>query len=242
MNSRGRVRERAADGRPLRLSGTVHDVTARRQADDRLRASLREKEVLLKEIHHRVKNNLQIISSLLDLQSAYTDDPQAVALFEESRGRVRSMALIHERLYRADDLARVDFELYVRSLTDDLFRAYRVHHDEIDLDVEVTAPPLTIDLAIPCGLLINELVSNCLKHAFRGRDRGLVRVALTRDGAEHCLVVEDDGVGFPPGLDFRATSSLGLQLVTTLVDQLNGEVELATAPRTRFEIRFPPKG
>ncbi len=136
----------------------------------------------MKEIHHRVKNNLQIVSALLDLQSEQTQDEQALEMFKESRGRVRSMALIHERLYRSQDLARVDFAEYVRNLAADLYHAYKVSDDEVALDVEVDVPPLPIDIAIPCGLLINELVSNALKHAFPDGAAGRLRVALHRNG------------------------------------------------------------
>jgi two-component sensor histidine kinase len=160
---------------------SFHDVTAVREANDRLVASVREKEVMLQEIHHRVKNNLQVISTLLELQEDAVRDPAAVAAFRESRGRVRSMALIHERLYRSADLARVAFEPYLRALAEDLLRAYRAD-GAVRLEVAVSAPPLPLDTAIPLGLLVNELVSNCLKYAFAGRTGGMIAVSLAPAG------------------------------------------------------------
>ena len=233
------ARLRDPAGRHLGFVKVTRDVSERRATEERVRASLREKEVLLKEIHHRVKNNLQIVSALLDLQSGHTADPRALEMFQESRGRVKSMALIHERLYRSTDLARVNFAEYVRHLADDLYRTYRVSDDEIALEVEVDVPPLPIDIAIPCGLLLNELMSNCLKHAFRDATAGLIRVSLTADpDGTNVLVVADDGAGFPADTDFRNTTSFGLQLVTTLVEQLDGTVTLTGGPGATFTVRF----
>ena len=220
--------------------GTLTDITPRKLAEGQLKASLREKEVLLKEIHHRVKNNLQIVSTLLDIQSGHTDDKQALEMFKESRGRVRSMALIHERLYRSQDLARVNFNEYVRQLAADLFQAYKVSDDAIVLEMDVDVPPLPIDIAIPCGLLINELITNAFKHAFTDATEGRLRVALHRSGDNaNVLTVADTGTGFPRDLDFRNTTSFGLQLVITLVEQLNGAIELKTDRGTEFSITFP---
>ncbi|MBY0456586.1 MAG: PAS domain S-box protein, partial [Gemmataceae bacterium] len=214
---------------------TTQDITARKRAEEQVRASLGEKEVMLKEIHHRVKNNLQIVSALLELQARHAGDPAVLGLFAESRARVRSMALIHERLYRSSDLARVDFAEYVRQLARDLYRAYRV---ELDVDV----PPLPVDVAIPCGLLLNELMSNCLKHAFRGRPTGVLRVAFHQAaGGVHELRVADDGLGLPPGFDLTRAESFGLQLVVTLAEQLGGEVEVTGGPGTAFAVRFPAR-
>jgi PAS domain S-box-containing protein len=235
-------------GRPMftdagTLRGGVavfRDITAQKHAEEQTKASLREKEILLKEIHHRVKNNLQIVCALLDLQSCHTDDRRALEMFKESQARVKSMALIHERLYRSQDLAHVDFAEYVRRLADDLYNAYKISNEEIVLDVDVDVPPMSIDIAIPCGLLINELMSNAFKHAFAEATHGDLRVALHRiDDNTNMLVVADTGALFPGGLDFRTTTSFGLQLVNTLVEQLNGEIELKTDRRTEFTITFP---
>ncbi|MGL4550888.1 MAG: sensor histidine kinase, partial [Gemmataceae bacterium] len=214
-------------------------ITPRKLAEEQVKASLREKEVLLKEIHHRVKNNLQIVSTLLDLQAGYTADPLALAMFKQSRARVRSMALIHERLYRSQDLARVDFAEYVRQLADDLCRNYPLYGDLVTLDVDVDIPPLPIDLAIPCGLLINELISNAFKHAFAGDAGGRLSLGLRHDGERNVLTVEDTGPGLPPGTDIRNTPSFGLQLVVTLVEQLRGEIDVTGGPGASFTITFP---
>ncbi len=226
-------------GRPLYFIAQIQDITVRKRSEEQMATSLREKETLLKEIHHRVKNNLQIVSTLLDLQSDHTSDPQTLEMFRESRGRVKSMALIHERLYRSQDMARVDFAEYVRQLADDLYRTYKLS-DDIRLELDIDIPPLPIDLAIPCGLLLNELMSNCFKHAFAGATEGCLRVALRRDGSgANVLIVADTGPGFPADTDFRNTASFGLQLVNTLVEQLDGEIELTAERGTTFTVRFP---
>jgi PAS domain S-box-containing protein len=206
-----------------------------------LAAALKEKESLLKEIHHRVKNNLQVISSLLKLQSATVDDPDTVHALEDCRHRVRSMALVHEKLYRSTDLARIDFGQYVRELAAYLFRSYGAQQSGVALQIDVDEASLSIDAAIPCGLIITELVSNCLNHGFRGREAGHVMVALRADNRSGwVLTVSDDGVGFPPNLDFRNTNSLGLQLVSTLTQQLAGSVQRRDREGggTAFEICF----
>lgn len=226
------------NGVPLHFISQIQDITQRKRTEEQVRASLREKEVLLKEIHHRVKNNLQIVSTLLDLQSGHTADSQALEMFRESRERVKSMALIHERLYRSQDMARVYFAEYVRQLAGDLYRSYRVS-DDIRLELDVDIPPLSIDIAIPCGLLLNELMSNCFKHAFKDARKGYVRVSLNRIEEANVLVVADSGVGFPADTDFRNTASFGLQLVNTLVAQLNGKMELTTERGTTVTVRFP---
>lgn len=228
---------RAGDGTGPATVASFHDVTEARALDAQVRASLREKELLLKEIHHRVKNNLQIVSTLLDLQSDFTTDRAALTMFAESRSRVKSMALVHERLYKSHDVARVDFGEYAEQLAGDLFRAYRASDEAVRLVVDVTAPPLPLDVAIPCGLLLNELMSNCFKHAFAGGRTGTLRVALSTDGGAHQLTVADDGPGLPPGYDFRNAASFGLQLVSTLVEQLGGTIDVG-GPGATFTVRF----
>ncbi|MGQ9559951.1 MAG: PAS domain S-box protein [Candidatus Oleimicrobiaceae bacterium] len=211
----------------------------RKRSSDQLKASLKEKEVLLKEIHHRVKNNMQVISSMLNLQSGCVTNPEVETVLRDSQNRVRSMALIHEKLYQSRDLSRIDFADYVSKLTNDLFRSYGVNPDCIELVAHAEAVSLGIDAAIPCGLIINELVSNCLKHAFPDGRKGRVEVTLLPKNGMYELTVRDNGVGFPKGLDFRNTDSLGLQLVTTLTEQLDGTVELTTnGEGTEFRILF----
>jgi len=215
------------------------EITERKRAEEQIKASLKEKEVLLKEIHHRVKNNLQAISSLLYLQSKNIVDERTLEMFQDGRNRVRSMALVHERLYQSGDLARVDFAEYTQSLANSLFRSYGVNSNIIKLKINVDGVFLGIDTAIPCGLIINELVSNSLKHAFPNGREGEIRIELCSDNdGQFTLMVSDNGVGFPENLDFRNTKSLGLQLVNTLVAQLEGTVELDRSGETAFRITF----
>ncbi len=219
-----------------------------RERTRELEASLAEKEVLLKEIHHRVKNNLQVISSLLNLQSGYINDEAALQMFKESQNRVRSMALIHEKLYQSEDLARIDFAEYIQDLANYLIRMYGTGTYRVRLRVNVENVSLDVDMAIPCGLIVNELISNSLKYAFPMEDRALdeqqkseaeIRVDLRSDNSGNLmLIVNDNGVGFPENLDFRETESLGLQLVNTLTEQLEGSIELDRTSGTTFKITF----
>jgi two-component sensor histidine kinase len=193
--------------------------------------------VLLKEIHHRVKNNLQIISSLLSLQSENINSENPARTFRESQDRIRSMALIHEKLYQSNDISRIDFAEYVRSLTAYLFRSY-ITGPGIEISIDIHDVSLGIDMAIPCGLIINELVSNSLKYAFPDRRPGEIDISLAQCDHEYKLTVSDNGTGLPEGMDFRNTPSLGLQLVNTLVHQLEGNIVLDTSHGTRFVITF----
>ncbi len=215
---------------------TGFDVTDRRMAEEKLRASLHEKDVLLKEVHHRVKNNLQVISSMLSLQSMSQSDRATLGLFRESQDRVRSMALIHEQLYQSGDLSRIDFGAYADSLTANLLRSYATA-GTIKLKIDVRDILIGIDLAIPCGLIINELVTNALKHAFPDGRNGTVVIAMRRDGGEYVLTVTDDGVGMPPHVKGDA-GSFGLQLVDTLIGQLEGSIDVAVNGGTAYAIRF----
>ena len=215
------------------------EIGERRRAEARIRASLQEKEVLLKEVHHRVKNNLQVIFSLLYLQSRDVEDLGVQQMFQDSQNRVRSMALVHEQLYQSEDLARIDFGEYVRRLAAHLFRAYGIRSDGIKLTVDVVDTLLGIDQAVPCGLIINELLSNALKHAFPPGPGPTAEIAVSSgpDAASRLtLTVRDNGVGFPEALDFRATMSLGLQLVNTLVRQLGADITLDRSAGTEFRI------
>jgi two-component sensor histidine kinase/DNA-binding response OmpR family regulator len=214
------------------------EIAERVRAEEQLEVSLREKEVLLKEIHHRVKNNLQIITSLLNLQSGHIEDEQVREMFTESQNRVRSMALIHERLYQSPDLARVDLAGYVRNLATSLFHSYRSSAEAVALKIDVQDVALGIDTAIPCGLILNELMSNVLKHAFPEGREGEIYVGLCSEEGQIMLTVGDDGIGFPADVDFRNTKSLGLQLVITMVEQLEGTIELDGKDGTTFKIAF----
>ena len=230
-------------GRPVPLTGEAQlqliarDMTDQRAAEGKLRASLHEKEVLLREIHHRVKNNLQIISSLIDLQADHVRDPQALALFRDGQDRIRSMALVHEELYQSEDLARIDFGTYLERLATGLFQAYSAQ-PSIALRLAVEPVRLTVDLAIPCGLIVNEIVANSLKYAFPDGRSGGVSIELQAEGDQLRLRVGDDGVGLPAGLDFRQTETLGLQLVNILTRQVKGQVELDRRHGTVFTLTF----
>jgi PAS domain S-box-containing protein len=221
------------------LLSVVRDITERKHAEERVRASLEEKEVLLKEIHHRVKNNLQIVSSLLYLQAARTEHAGAVSALRESRNRVRSMALIHERLYQSPNLASVDMGEYTRNLVSDLRHTLRITENTVGLALSIEDIPLGVTEAIPCALIINELVSNALRHAFPEGRAGEITIRLTREENDtFTLVVSDNGVGFPEYVDFRNSPSLGLTLINSLVKQLEGTIELARGGGTTFTINF----
>jgi PAS domain S-box-containing protein len=217
----------------------ARDITERKRAEEQLRVALKEKEVLLKEIHHRVKNNLAVISSLLNMQSKYIKDRKTLEVFRESQNRVKTMALIHTKLYQSTDLARIDFADYIKKLAADLFDSYRLEPDSISLLLNVENVQLDVNVAIPCGLIINELLSNALKHAFPEGHRGEVRISLHLEDETVTLMVADNGIGFPGDIDFRNTESLGLQLVTALVMQLGGEIELTRDKGSTFRISFP---
>ncbi len=221
------------------ISEQVAMAITRRQAEEQIKASLHEKEILLREIHHRVKNNLQIISSLLNLQSQHVKDKEALEMFRESRLRVRSMAMVHEKLYRSKDLARVDFNEYVQSLGYHLFQMYGVTPDTVVLKVDAEGVFLDINTAIPCGLLISELISNALKHAFPDGLKGEVVVNMKPiEDDSYMLTVRDTGVGLNRDLDLKSTDSFGLQLVDMLSEQLQGSVSIQRNGGTTFTVQF----
>ncbi|HEY9808873.1 MAG TPA: PAS domain S-box protein [Halomicronema sp.] len=220
------------------------DITERKQAEEKLLASLREKEVMLKEIHHRVKNNLQIVSSLLKLQSGYIKDPDALGLFKDSYNRVRSMALIHEKLYRSSDLSGIDASEYIHNLVANLCSAYGVCSEKIAVKIDVEKIAIDIDTAIPCGLIINELVSNSFKYAFPEGQQGLVTInlKLSQDNRKmFVLTVADDGIGLPSNFDLETSDSLGLQLVFNLTEQLGGTIQVSGNKGTFYKIIFVKK-
>ncbi|EKQ54185.1 MAG: PAS domain S-box [Methanobacterium sp. Maddingley MBC34] len=218
----------------------LRDITRRKESEAKLRKSLDEKELLLKEIHHRVKNNLMVISSLLNLQSKYIKDKAALEVFRESQRRARSMALIHTMLYQSIDLKCINFGDYITKLTQELFRTY-VTSDNIQLNMDVGDILLDINTSIPLGLIVNELVSNSLKHAFPNGEKGEITVKFHKNNDYYTFQVADTGIGFPEDLDFRKTNSLGMRLVNTLTDQIDGEIELNTTGPTCFTINFTEK-
>jgi len=227
--------------------GTITDITARKEMEARISASLREKEVLLQEIHHRVKNNLQVISSLLSLQADSVNNPDVMEVFRESERRIRSMAAVHEQLYRSKNLSVIDAAEYIQSVVDDVYSSYN-RNARIELHTELEPIDLTIDTAIPCGLVINELLSNALKYAFPGGRGGLVTVIVRnvpadrQEGYSSELLVYDDGIGLPDDIDVWKTESLGLQLVSSLCErQLRGRLEVRRNGGTCFYLRFNAK-
>jgi len=238
-----------AEGNPLEIVGSMYDITEQKKALGQLKASLQEKEVLLKEIHHRVKNNLQVISSLLNLQSRSIQDAETRALFQDSQNRIQSIAFIHEKLYQSRDLAQVDFSQYIQTLCIHLFRSYGASSQRISLNLQIDDIFLSVDTAIPCGLIVNELVCNALKHGFPPNRTGAIEITLHRtfqeaddnSKREFIMRVRDNGVGFPSEVDFRKTRSLGMQLINTLVKQLKGTIELDNSSGTAFQIVFSAK-
>ncbi|MBW2630493.1 MAG: transporter substrate-binding domain-containing protein [Deltaproteobacteria bacterium] len=212
----------------------------RKKAEDQIRRSLREKGTLLAEIHHRVKNNMQIISSLLSLQSRDIKDERALSLIKNCEDRIRSMSLVHEKLYLSEDLSRVDFSDYVESMATRLFQVHRVDSRVVSFSSHIKDVSFSIETAIPLGLIANELISNVLKHAFPEGRKGNISVELTQNRKieEYTLTVTDNGIGFPEEIDYKNTETFGLQLVGMLTEQLNGTVELDRSKETSFKIVF----
>jgi two-component sensor histidine kinase len=219
----------------------VREQVLRRRLEAQLRASLQEKEVLLKEVHHRVKNNLQVVASLLDMQADTIEDRSIRTLFEDSQQRIQSIALIHESLYQSGDMvAQVNAADYLPRLSQQLFKAYRSPSDRLTLRVHAEPVRLAVPTAVPCGLLVTELVTNSFKHAFPDGLVGEIHITLRQDPTGACvLIVGDTGVGLPEGLDVRATESLGWQLVGLLTEQLRGTIELEGHGGTTVTITFP---
>jgi PAS domain S-box-containing protein len=215
------------------------DIADRKQAESALRKSLAEKEVLLKEIHHRVKNNMQVISSLVDLQTDQVGDAATKAVLQDVTHRVRSMALVHEKLYQSADMARVDFADYARSLLGYLWRAYGTAAANVRLTLDLEQVPISVNSAVPCGLILNELATNALKHAFKNTGMGEVIVSLRGSHAgDVSLRVRDNGKGLPPGFDWKQSKSLGLHLVKILAGQLSATVDVSSVEGTEFSISF----
>jgi len=218
------------------------ELTERRWAEEQLRASLKEKDVLLKEVHHRVKNNLQIITSLLNLQSSGICDAETLNVFRESQNRIRSMALMHEKLYQSRDLSSIDFSDYLGSLIISIFSSYAVNPQKVSLKTAMEPVSIGIDTAITCGLIVNELVTNVLKYAFPGPRQGVLTVQLhMSDEGLIELIIGDNGVGMPAGFDINSASTLGLQLVTNLVNQLDGQIDMTNGNGVIYRITFRDK-
>jgi PAS domain S-box-containing protein len=220
------------------FTSIIRDLTERKKADEQIKKSLQEKEVLLQEIHHRVKNNMQIISSLLNLQTQYVKDELALDVLKKSQNRVNSMASIHEKLYQSNDLTHIKFDDYIQRLVSDLFYSYNIHKDQIQTVFDVEDVELNMETAVPCGIIISEIVSNSLKHAFPKGNKGEIRISLKEHENTYELTISDDGIKFPENLDFKNTDSLGLQLTNNLVGQIDGKIELNRGDGTEFKIIF----
>jgi len=216
----------------------MEDITVRKQAEEQVARSLKEKEVLLKEINHRVKNNMTVIYSLLNLQANATVDKAARAVLEEARDRVNMMALIHQKLYQSKDLAHIDYKEYLQNLVAGIVDTYQ--RRDIVLSVEMESVFFDVTVGIPCGLIVNELVSNALKYAFPEGRKGTITVGINKDSeGNNVLTVADNGIGFPETTDFNKTTTLGLQLVNGLSGQIHGTIELSRVEGTTFRITFP---
>lgn len=233
-----------SEGRVTSIQGAIQDITEQKEAEQQIQKDLKEKEILLKEIHHRVKNNLQVICSLLSLQSQRIENQTALEKFEDTRNRVRSMALVHEELYQSKDFEAVDFSRYISNLAHDLFQVYAKEAGRVDLSVNVKNVFIELDRAVPCGLIISELISNSLKHAFPEsyKKRGKIEIDLQPGQKEEIvLTVKDNGIGIPKDLKIEETESLGMKLLTILTEQIGGSIKLERKGGTKFTIKFVQK-
>lgn len=240
-------------GNPLYFLPMIENINERKQMENEIKASLKEKETLLREIHHRVKNNMQIINSLLSLQAGYIKDEESIELFRDTQNRIKSMAMIHEKLYQSKSLARINFADYIQSLIFEILSSYKIDSDRIKIDVDVKNLFLNIETAIPLALITNELITNSLKHAFPLTDhfkkidkefissdgKGEIKIMTKLCNEKIMLVISDNGIGFPSDMDFKNTDTLGLQLVNNLTEQLDGKIELERNNGTTFKIIFP---
>jgi hypothetical protein len=219
------------------------DITERKLAEEALNQSLRDKDLLVKEIHHRTKNNLVVIRSLLKLQSIHIKDEKSREYFIESQNRVKAMSMIHERLYKTGNLNNINVSDYIRSLVKMLYNTYKLSASRIGLNIKVPDIELDVDIIIPCGLIVNELISNAFKYAFPDEITGEITIELVENNDKECtLTIRDNGIGIPEDFDIYNTESLGMQIVTSLVDQINGSLELIRDSGTEFRITFQTKG
>ncbi len=237
------IRDRALtwiDGRIVRME-IATDITERKKAEEQIKQSLREKEALLMEIHHRVKNNMAVVSSLLSLQAEKIKDATVRSLFEESQQRVKSMALVHEKLYQTKDLSSIDFEDYIRSIVSEIISLYRIDTDAIITEINIEGIELDLESAVPCGLIVNELLTNVFKHAFPDNRSGALSVHFTKTDGTYTLTIKDNGIGLPKGFDYKDTGTLGLQLVNVLTRQLRGTLQIKSDKGVEAVVTFKTK-
>jgi two-component sensor histidine kinase len=230
---------RDRNGNSVGILGASLDITERKRAEEATKAALKEKEVLLRELYHRTKNNMQVISSMLALQSYYIDNKEALQIFKDMENRIQSMALVHQKLYQSQNLSRINLSEYVSDLAVLLLRSYATSY-RISLDIDAEDVFVLIDTAMPCGLILNELISNALKHAFPEGNEGIIMIVLHRSVTNHIeLVVADNGIGVPEDFDFRRTGTLGLQNVVALAErQLDGEITFTVKDGLSCQITF----
>lgn len=214
------------------------DISPQKENERIINDSLNEKEILLREIHHRVKNNLQIISSLLNLQSRYIKDSETLDVLKESQNRIKTMAIVHEELYRSPNLTNINFKEYLERLLSNLFYSYGVNGEFIETKFDLEESTISIDTAIPCGLIVNELVTNSLKYAFPDGEKGKIEVSLRSNNETYTLTISDNGVGLPESFEPENAETLGLQLVNSLVRQIGGVLEVKRNDGTEFKISF----
>ncbi|HSE39419.1 MAG TPA: histidine kinase dimerization/phosphoacceptor domain -containing protein, partial [Acidobacteriota bacterium] len=222
------------------ISLYFQDITSRKKTEEQLRQSLQEKDILLKEIHHRVKNNLQVIASLLGLQSSNIYDPAVRALFKDSQDRIRAMALVHEKLNGSENLSEIDLGIYIEDLANDLLHSYGLSREKITLNVTVHGVLLSLERAISCAMILHELISNSMKYAFPGEKTGKIEISLNEESPGLAVLkVSDNGVGFPKDLQVGKTKSLGLRLVSLLTKQLQGTMSIIRNNGVSFHLMFP---
>src|SRR5208337_3596073 len=228
-------------GQLLAIVCIARDITDRKLAEQQIKRSLKEKEALLREIHHRVKNNLAVVSSLLSLEARKIKDAGVKSLFEESQQRVRSMALVHEKLYQTKDLSSINFESYIKSMVLDIISMYRIDTSAITTEINIRDIELDLESAVPCGLIINELLTNAFKHAFPKNRRGVLSINFTKTDGTYALTIKDNGIGLPEGLDYKEAGTLGLQLVNILTGQLDGTIRIKSDKGTETVVKFKTK-